>query len=143
MRQFNYDYEGDIPLPNYTTELWRYNYTSRGEKILKLLKPENAPDNFSSDFRIDDTETYLALVRSWVGDPEYALVIKNLKAGEDIFELRLEDLIEKYQFEPGIFEAMDWHRNYFRFQIDNPQNSSFRLIKDTWKIIDCRKELCQ
>lgn len=160
-RMFNYDSKKLEYLPGFRAELWKYQYNGKGEKILTLrYKDEKGVDRFlwRSFFRIDygDPENYLALFRSQYNDPfedpDYAIVIKDLKTMEDVFEIKLRDLIEKYQIGPGDFDdSWSWSRGFgsgdfqkgcFHFQITNFEGEVFvfRVIRGTWQLIYCKKD---
>ena len=65
-------------------ELWKYNYNGDGKKLI-LLDEDIIGDlkkykhYFSTDFRVDPTESYIFLIRSYLGQPDYAFVIKDLE----------------------------------------------------------------
>lgn len=95
---------------NYRTELWHYNYSNDGQKMLDLFKPEDENNSFSTDFRIDKTETFVALIKSWYGEPEnHALVIKDIGTMEDKFVISLKELTEKFpDVEPATISLGYW-----------------------------------
>ena len=109
-RVFNYDDEKGVPLPDYRTELWRFRYDGAGEKLIDLFKKEGEPDNYSKAFVVDSTESYIALVRSYFGNPNHAIVIKNLLdvEGDDAFILTLQEVINEYPQVAGSFNVRDW-----------------------------------
>ncbi len=139
IREFNYDFKNFKLPPGAAKELWRYDYGGNGQKILTFINVDNQGIEhsfFGSDFRIDDTETYIALIRSYLGNPDYSLVIKNLKTNEEVFILSLRELVEKYNIESGDFNLGGWGQNALQFQLSNINNTAFVLEKDTWKILD-------
>ena len=119
-----------------TSELWHYDYNGNGKKAFLFSDYKNISVSFGSNFRIDDTETYLTLVRSWYGDENHALVIKDLKTMKDVYVITLKELMEKYGVEPGTIQLSSWYENIFKFEIIFPskKNPWFRLYGDTWKL---------
>lgn len=117
-------------------ELWHYDYSGKGKKILLFTDYQNIAVSFNDNFRIDNTETYVALIRSWVGDENHALVIKDLKTMGDAYVVTLKELVEKYGIEPGTIQLSNWYENMFQFEIIFPseRNPWFRLYSDTWKL---------
>jgi len=97
VREFNYDYKREKPLPGFKMEVWRYSYDGVGKKIVE-----------ENDFRIDPTESYIVLIKSYLGKPDYALVIKDLKTQEDVFVLKYSDLINKYSAPQGYLRLGRW-----------------------------------
>ena len=138
IRVFNFDDEKGIPLPDYRTELWQYQYDGSGRKIIDLFKKEEAPDNYGQDFRIDFSETYIALERSYLSNPNYALVIKDLKTKDDVYVLSLNEIVKKYPEIEGSIGFNEWNKNgrYFWFNIFSGANilAFFRLERDAWQV---------
>lgn len=66
--------------------IWRYSYLGKGQKLLEL-------GNYAYQFQIDPLERYITLERSYLGQADYALVIKNLATTEDIFEVSLAEIV--------------------------------------------------
>jgi len=102
VREFNYDYIKGKTLPDFRMEVWRYTYNGVGEKLVE-----------ESDFRVDSTETYLVLEQSYLGQPDYAIVIKSLKSSnlKDTFVLKYDDLINKYSAPQGNLSLGRWRDN--------------------------------
>lgn len=119
---------------NNASELWRYNYSGKGEKVLLFSDYKNISISFGSNFRIDDAETYVALVQSWVGDENHALVIKNLKTMEDAYVVTLKELVEKYGIEPGTISLADWYKQYYRFTVLNDERPFFKINTEDWEM---------
>jgi hypothetical protein len=136
VREFNVDYAKGVPLKGFKTELWRYHYDGKGEPIMTLFKAEGVPDNFSSFFSIDPAEKYIALERNYLGNPNYALVIKNLKTNEDVFVLLLRDIVEKYPKLEGSIGFNEWTKDgrYFWGNIFYGANvlAFFRIDTTNW-----------
>lgn len=126
-------------------ELWRYDYSGKGGILMS--NEEFRPYSFS--FRIDDTETYIALIKSWYDKPEnHALVIKNLKTMEDAYVITLKELVERYGVGPGTIQLSHWYnKNILSFEIIFPSESRplFSLNSDTWKLerIETLEELME
>ncbi len=74
----------------------------RGIKKLVLLDTDSVggmrgyKNFFSSDFRVSPDEKYVFLIKSYLGKDDYALVIKDLDTKEDVYELKLKDILEKH-----------------------------------------------
>src|SRR3989344_8325810 len=74
IREFNFDFEKYKPLPGFSVELWKYQYSGEGEVSLPLAgenksgKPEVY---YSYDFRVDPNEKYLVLEKSYLGKDDY------------------------------------------------------------------------
>ena len=138
IRVFNFDEKRGVPLPDYRTELWRFYYNGSGEKLIDLFKKEGAPDNYGQNFRIDPTETYLVLERSYLGNPNYALVIKSLETKEDVFVLTLDELIRKYFVTPASLGLGKWRDNgryFWAVLFMGPRiNAYIRIERDNWKV---------
>jgi parallel beta-helix repeat protein len=95
VKRFNYDYKKieQDPGSDYKEELWKYDYNGNGETLILLAeKPKEFIAYYSTDFRVDPTENYIVLIRSYLGQPDYALVIKDLETKEDVFVLPLKDI---------------------------------------------------
>lgn len=95
IRMFNYDYKKTKQDPGYKAELWKYTYDGNGESM--FLLHEKTDENeyksyFATDFRINLTETYLVLQRSYAGTSSYALIVKNLKTREDVFVFPIRNI---------------------------------------------------
>jgi hypothetical protein len=129
-RDFNYDYTKKQALSNYKFELWRYRYNSDGESIVFLSGPISG-SGFDSDFRVDVTETYVVLERSFLGNPDYALVIKNLETKKDVFILYAKDIFKQYPDIVGDFGMLEWNKDgrYFWGKISDGAdvNAFFRI----------------
>ena len=138
VRQFNFDTENLKALSGFREEIWKYQYNGEGEKILTLAERDDKGINhyfFSPDFRIDRAETYIALVRSWYGEPEnHALVIKDLKTMKDKYVITLKELMENCNIEVGTIQLSGWGENLFQFEVLNDQNPWFRFYIDTGKL---------
>lgn len=95
VRDFNYDFNTRKSLPRYRAELWEYDYSRNGKMI--VLLDEDTLGNlkgykhfFSSDFRVNPNEKYVSLIRGYLGQPDYALIIKNLEnTSTDVFILSI------------------------------------------------------
>ena len=96
----------------YNDELWRYDYNGIGTKIFTLASFKDKKLNgisYGTAFTIDPQEKYISLERSYLGQPDYALVIKDAKTLIDIFVLTLEDIKKNNpNVEAGIVGLGDW-----------------------------------
>ena len=135
-RSFNYDYIRKQALPDYKIELWQYRYDGTGESLVFLSGPISG-SLFGTDFRINPSETYVILKRSYLGNPNYALVIKDLKTKEDVFVLKHDDLINKYSAPEGGLALGGWRDDgkYFNGVIHVAARTLafFRIEVDSWK----------
>lgn len=138
IREFNVDYKNFKPLPGFRNELWQFDYSGNGVLIEPLFKKEGDPNNFASDFKIDPTENYLILERSYLGNPNYALVIKNLKTKDNIFVLTLDELVQKYSVKPASIGLGKWRDNgkyFWAVLFEGPHiNAYIRIIANTWEV---------
>lgn len=152
-RHFNYDLEwlrpsvNEPPYPNtppvikiipgFKSEIWKYDYSGNGNPLLIVNEMDEKGvfhSNFTGEFAVDQTETYIALIRSWVGDPEHALVIKNLKTMEDEYIITLKDLMERFPDVGGAISLGWWGRDEFiSFSLISPERPFFRFYLNSGK----------
>lgn len=115
IRKFNYDPKKTKQDPGYREELWRYGYDGVGENILLLAEKDMSGvfrAEFSGIFQIDPNEKYLVLEKSYLGQDNYALVVKDINTLEDLFTLRLKDILEGHpDIVPGSFGFGVWLEN--------------------------------
>lgn len=79
----------------YNDELWRYDYSGEGAKIFTLASFKNKkPEGvlYGTAFTIDSQERYVTLERGYLDQPDYGLVIKDLKTLNDLFVLTHNDI---------------------------------------------------
>lgn len=111
-REFNFDPKTRRSTPNHHIELWKYDYSGRKKKVLLFSETDATgkyKSYFNDDFRIDTQEKYLVLEKSYLGQEEYALVIKDLNTKQDLLVLNLKDILAKYpDIIPGSFELGKW-----------------------------------
>ncbi len=138
IRIFNYDDKRGTPLPNYRTELWRFRYDESGEKLLDLFENEKAPDNYGQSFRIDSSEIYVVLERDYLGHPNFALVIKDLKTKEDVFVFPINEIVVKYPSIVGSLRLRNWTKNNHYFWADIFMGANvlgfFRIDTTNWNL---------
>jgi hypothetical protein len=91
MSDAGYDFKNRKALVNYRRILWKYNYQGIGTEVISDSSQVSGI-NILSDFRIDPTEKYLVLLRGYLGSPDFALVIKNIKTLKDVFILPITDI---------------------------------------------------
>lgn len=75
--------------------VWHYDFSGKGESIFLLsLFKDKQPQGitYSGGFSIDPEERYLLLERSYLGKPDYAGVVKDLKTLQDVFVLSTDDI---------------------------------------------------
>lgn len=86
--------------PMWSRELWRYDYSGQGAKLVVLLQAENDEiikdgPHFSSIFHVDPSETYLALDRGSWADPDQAMFVKSLASSDlpDVLTVTGQDIL--------------------------------------------------
>lgn len=142
MRAFNYNPKQTTQEAGFRVELWKYDYSGdlkKGEQILLFAEKLNEYIGYYSyRFNIDPTETYVVLSRGLQGKDDYALVIKDIKTKEDVFELRLNDLLLEYPDIAGSFSLGGWIEDgtILWGDIFNGARSAafYRITKDTWDV---------
>ena len=142
IREFNYDFKRSEPLPGFRVELWRYEYPGRGERLLDLAgyAPEArgaAVVSYSYDFRIDSQERYLVLARGYLGSPDFAIVIKDLKTLEDVFVFPIAEVAKKNPDiigDVGFYQGWSKDSRYFwaDFFGGAPVFGYVRIDSNTW-----------
>ena len=123
-------------------EVWKYDYSGKGERIMVLdeydergMSLKDSVNASYSTFKIDETETYIALVRSWYGELEkHALVVKDLKTLNNVYVITIKDLIEKYGINIGTIQLSDARKRSVLFEVLNGENPWFTLNIDTGKL---------
>ncbi len=141
IRQFNYNIKTRRATPYYRIELWRYDYDGKGEKVLLFSETDekgNYTSYFDDDFRIDPLEIYAALVRSYRGHPDFALVIRNFSVAIDNFTLLYNELTAENRFISGVYGLKKWTNKGDYFWADLFEganvNAFIRIERDTWKV---------
>ncbi|MEK7657813.1 MAG: hypothetical protein AAB366_01315 [Patescibacteria group bacterium] len=141
IRQFNYDSKLGRGTPNYSIELWSYNYTGEGTSTLLFSRTDdrgNYISFYNDDFRINSIENYIVLEKSYPGSDNYALVFKNLAIKENAFVLLYRDLTSEYPNLQGTFGLKEWTKDgkYFWANLFEGANVNafLRIEKDTWKV---------
>lgn len=136
-RSFNYDYLKKQALANYKIELWRYYYNGEGEPLIFLSGPISG-SGIGTDFRVDPAENYVFLERSYLGHPDYALVVKNLETKEDVLSLSLKDITDKHPSLVGSIGLREWTKNGRYFWNDIFVGAYilgfFRIDTTNWKV---------
>jgi len=135
-KSFGYDYKSKRALPDYRLELWGYQYDGDGGSVVYLSGPVSG-SGYGTDFRVDPSETYVVLEKSYLGNPDYALVIKSLSTKEDALVLPLKNIIDRYPSLGGSFGMNQWTKDgrYFWANIFDGANvlAFLRIEKGTWK----------
>lgn len=144
IRQFNYDpqkiKQGLTQDPGYREELWKYDYSGKGESLLLLAeKPKDFISYYDPDFRVDPQEIYVALLRGGYPErPDYALVIRNFNLKVDSFILSYQDLLKKHPELTGYFGLESWTKNgdYFWGDLSIAANeiAYLRILRDIWRL---------
>lgn len=111
LREFNFDAKSFKMLPGYNVALWRYGFDNESEKL--IIFREKGTDNdydssYSYDFRVSPDEKYVALIKSYGGQDDYSLVIKDLKTKEDAFILTMNEFLLRYPDIEGSFDLIGW-----------------------------------
>lgn len=112
-RSFNYDYKNKKALPNYRMELWKYGYDNKSELIVLLDENIIGQTNiykyyFGLDFRVSFNEKYIVLIKSYLGQSDYSIVIKDLNSKKDMFTLLASDIIKTNPNLIGSFGMNKW-----------------------------------
>ncbi len=141
IREFNYDIKMRRSTPNYSVNLWKYDYFGNESRILIFSETDSIGKyipHYNDDFRIDTQEKYLVLERGYLGKDNYALVVKDLKTKEDVFELPIKKIIEEHPTIVGNFDMRDWSKDgrYFLGAIFEGAyvNGFFRIDTTNWKV---------
>lgn len=95
IRQFNFDRKNLKALPGFIETIGRYDYNGNGNNLVilgKKIEEEKTAFYFSNDFRVDHNEYYLVLQRGYLGSPDYAIIIKDLKNLNDVFVLSIKEI---------------------------------------------------
>jgi len=138
-REFNFDPKTRRATPNYGIELWKYDYSNQGEKILLFSEADVAgkyQSYFGGDFRVSPNEKYLVLEKGYLGKEDYALIIKDLNTKQDIFVLPTKEIAKQYPNLVGNFNMRDWTKDsrYFWGDIFDGADvlAIFRIDSTTW-----------
>lgn len=78
-------------------ELWYYQYDGSKRMLIGNESRKNHLYSFSG-FRVDPSESFLALDRAYLGHSDHAVVIKKLKTSqlEDILTIKPDDIWQRY-----------------------------------------------
>jgi len=81
--------------PEWSRELWRYNYNGDGAILLLLDRDNNSP-KFSSNFHVDSQEQYVALDYGDLGSSDQATIVKSLVLPDlpDILTIKGQDILK-------------------------------------------------
>jgi hypothetical protein len=130
-------------------ELWQYGYDGKGKSLIDGGRVKR--DLYSLvGFRIDPSESFLALNRAYLGHPDYEIIVKNLKTSnlDDVLIIKPESLWEKLpqlNRERYIFDVVGWSRDgkylwggsesptdrvYFRVNVITKELEVFVMPKD-------------
>lgn len=143
IREFNLTEKLRRATPEYRNELWKYFYNGSGTQILTFSETDAGgkyTSFFNDDFRIDFQERYIALVRGYLGQSDYALIIKDLKTLDDVLvfpfselEKRNAELIGDITLEGGM-----WTPDGRYFWADTHYGATtlgfIRVDTATWKV---------
>ncbi|MFH0776436.1 MAG: hypothetical protein V1936_02385 [Patescibacteria group bacterium] len=137
LRQFNYDSKKSEKNIGYRNEFWRYDYLGVGEKLVLLSeKPDEYVSYYNSDFRVDPLERYVVLEKGYLGEKDYALIIKDMGTKEDVYTLSYQKLFQEHPEITGGFNMRDWSADgrYFWGDIFYGADVSayFRIDTQNW-----------
>lgn len=138
VKLFNYDFQKTQKKLGYRSELWKYDYTGNGVSIILMSeKPDEFVSYYSSSFRIDPLERYVALIKGYYGKEYYSLIIKDLETKEDVFVLSHSKLLKQYPEMKGTFDFREWTKDgrYFYGAISAGAivQGFFRIDTENWK----------
>jgi len=140
IRKFNYDPKKSKQDAGFKVELWKYQYNKKGDDLIVLS--EKGEDMvfkgyYSYDFRVDPAEIYVVLERGYLGEDDYALIVKNLKTKKDDFVFPIKKMIDKYPDLVGSVRLDDWSDDgrYFWFDthVGAIRLGFVRIDTTTWK----------
>lgn len=144
-QSFNYNLQTDRLLPGYSFEIWRFSYfATTGNKIIIAESSNTGSLNdlkhvYSSSYTIDPSEKYITLERGYLGDSDYAFVIKDIATGKDVYTLSLASILKDHPKAGGSFSTGEWIERpdgvYIDGDIyDGSHWTAFYYIKhDTWE----------
>ena len=145
-RAINYDFDKRASQAGYKVEIWRLDYYGKAEALVTLSEnitglQKDYSRYYMNDFRVDSSETYIALERGYAGQPDYALVIKEVETGEDVFVLTMNDARTKNAKVSGSFGLGKWVTlsdgdTYLWGDFFEGAYSSgyFRIKRGTWEV---------
>lgn len=140
IRQFNYNIKTRRATPHYRIELWRYNYTGRGETVLLFSETDDKgiyTSYFDDDFRIDPQEIYIALEYRYPDSSDYDLGFRDFNNKTDNFILSRQSLLKRYPELIGYLGLERWTKNgdYFwgDLSIGADEIAYIRILRDIWK----------
>lgn len=83
-RSFNYDHTQGKALDNYRAEIWRYDYSGKGDVVVSLGEMVSGKyiNNFEADFRVSPDEEYIALIKGFPDSPDFSIIFRNIKNGD-------------------------------------------------------------
>lgn len=111
IHEINYDVNKRRSTPGYKNELFIRSYNGASRAIMTFSETDqfgNYKLFHDDDFRIDPKEKYLALTTGYLGSPDFALVIKNLKTLKDVFTLPFADILAKNPSLEGDIAFNEW-----------------------------------
>jgi len=141
MKVFNFDPKKTEQDVGYKDELWKYDYSGNGEKLILLSeKPDEYVSYYNDDFRVDPLERYIVLERFAKEEGSYlpVLVVKDLATKEDIYTLPWKKIYQEYpeMVEGFSIDILSWSNDgrYFWGKISAAAMVSayFRIDIETW-----------
>lgn len=143
VKEFNWDTKRSKPLPDFSEELWKYNYRGEGMSILTFAGENEKGQpvvDYSYDFRTDFREDFLALIKGYRGDVDnFATLIKELRTMEDIFSLGYNNIISANRNLAGGYFGLDkWTKDsrYFwgRISFTSSVLGFYRIERGIWNV---------
>ena len=144
--QKNYNYTTQTPGANYLFRISRLSYFSSASSsaVITLSYDSSGSEEaythvYDRTYIIDPSEKYLTLVKGDLGDPDYALVFKDIITGQDVYTLSLADILKDHPNAAGSFSTGEWvtHPDGVWMEgdiYDGSRWTAFYYIKrDTWE----------
>lgn len=137
-RSHNYDFEHQTSLSGYSSEIWQYDYSGVGKRVVTMSTNDiggaaNTKHFYNNDFRVSPNEHYIALTTASLDMNGYALVVKDLETMEDMITIFNTALLEKNKRVVGRFHFLWWTDDgrYFWSQLYEAANTNGWIRVDT------------
>jgi len=139
MKMFNYDVDKIKQEEGFRIELWKYNYSGKGEPLTLLAeKPKEFTASYDADFRVDPMEVYIALVQSYSKIPEnIGYYFKNQQTHKDSFTLPYSSILKINPSLEGYLGLENWTKSGSYFWEDISAGAFrlgfVRIKRDSWE----------